>query len=197
MPPQRRMVKKRAGVQGKEAFKDSQERLNGCCWFKFSKLLLHQSGRWSLKAMEQCIEAQWYLCVFWLFGFMGFILHTPLASPEPLRRPNTWSGIVPSPFNGLRWELLLSDSRDTVGACWGVGDRLRGWAKGSIRRSETGVPAGQSRAITELVAPQPLPEGSKTTVSAEDAEGGPCSFSWVYMIALSQGYLNVKFLCRS
>ena len=66
-----------------------------------------------------------------------------------------------------------------------------------MRRSETGVPAGQSGVITGLVAPQPLPEGPKTTGSAEDAEAGACSFSWVYTIALSQGYLNVKFLCSS
>lgn len=66
-----------------------------------------------------------------------------------------------------------------------------------VRNQKRGVPAGQSRAIAGPVAPQPLPEGLKTTGSAEDAEAGACSFSWVYTIALSQGYLNVKFLCSS
>lgn len=55
--------------------------------------------------------------------------------------------------------------------------------------------AGQSKVITGLVEPQPFPEGLKTTASTEEAEAGACSFSWFYMIALSQGYLNVKFLC--
>lgn len=55
--------------------------------------------------------------------------------------------------------------------------------------------AGQSKVKTGLVEPQPFPEGLKTTGSTEEVEVGACSFSWFYMIALSQGYLNVKFLC--
>lgn len=49
--------------------------------------------------------------------------------------------------------------------------------------------------ISGLAEPQPFPEGLKITRSTEEAEVGACSFSWFYMIALSQGYLNVKFLC--
>lgn len=39
----------------------------------------------SLKAMEQCMEEEWYLHVLWLFEFIGFNLHTYLALPEPLQ----------------------------------------------------------------------------------------------------------------
>lgn len=160
MPPQRRMVKKRADVQGKGAFKDSQGLLNGCCWFSspnccYISLDSGDKLSESLKAMEQCMESQRYLCVLWLFGLMGFILHTPLALP--LCRPNAWSSAVLSPLSPL--SPPLSNSCNIVGTCWGAGDRLCGWEERRVRRSETGLPVGQSRAITGQVAPQPLPGG--------------------------------------
>lgn len=64
-----------------------------------------------------------------------------------------------------------------------------------MRWWETGVPVQQSGATTGLAAPQPLPEGLNSTGSAEGAKAEACFFSWVYMIAVSQGCLNDEVLC--
>lgn len=57
-----------------------------------------------------------------------------------------------------------------------------------MRRSETGVPVGQSRVISGLV----VPKGPKTTRSAEDAEAG----AWAYTVALSQVFMQFLNLLR-
>lgn len=119
-------------------------------------------------------------------------MHTPLALLDPsanltldpllCKPPESCCSLTP---------VILWVPAEVLGTGCVVG-------KGEHEESETGgFLVGQSRAITEPVTPQPLPEDPKPTGNAEDAEAGVCSFSWVYTIALSQGYLNVKLLCSS
>lgn len=114
-----------------------------------------------------------------LFLIYRIYLHTLLALPEPLCRPNTWSRYADSP-----------------GSCWHCGVPAEASGTGCVG-GETGVSVGPSKVITGLVEPQPPPKGLKTTGITEEAEVGACSSSRFYIIAWSQGYLNVKFLCSS